>query len=73
MVWVHGDIQSVPPGLAHCPFHYPKVMTFPRNGGIYFLEYTRTQTVLFFYFVLLYCQSSDRPFITACAVLHSSV
>ena len=28
---------------------------------------------LFFYSVLLHCQSSDRPFIAACAVVHSSV
>jgi len=28
---------------------------------------------LFFYFILLRCQSSDRPFIAACAVVRSSV
>ena len=46
---------------------------FPRNGENRLQKYHVRKRFLFFYSVLLHCQSSDRPFIAACAVVRSSV
>ena len=46
---------------------------FPETAKIVSKNTHVRKRILFFYSVLLHCQSSDRPFIAACAVVRSSV
>ena len=46
---------------------------FPRNSKSHLQKYMRMQTNFFLYWVLLYCQYSDQPFIATDAVAHLSV
>ena len=47
--------------------------SFPETAKIVSKNAHVCKRFLFFYFVLLHCQSSNRPFIAACAVVRSSV
>ena len=47
--------------------------SFPETAKIVSKNTHVRKRFLFFYSVLLHCQSSDRPFIAACAVVRSSV
>jgi len=47
--------------------------SFPETAKIVSKNTHVRKRFLFFYSVLLHCQSSDRPFIVACAVVCSSV
>ena len=47
--------------------------SFPETAKIVSKNTHMRKRFLFFYSVLLHCQSSDRPFIAACAVVRSSV
>ena len=47
--------------------------SFPETAKIVSKNTHVLKRFLFFYSVLLYCRSSDRPFIAACAVVRSSV
>jgi len=46
---------------------------FPETAEIVSKNTHVCKRFLFFYSVLLHCQSSDRPFIAACAVVRSSM
>jgi len=47
--------------------------SFPETAKIVSKNTHVRKRFLFFYSVLLHCQSSDRPFIAACAIAHLSV
>jgi len=73
------QLFSLPVFKYHCPQQFSRSeddrprASFPETAKIVSKYAHACKQFLFFYSVLLRCQSSDRPFIAACVVVRSSV